>query len=212
MPFRRAVKILAAVGGAVLGCSGPPPDKVAAPQVQTAPADLPQSTDSSVLELHLEAPDTVAAGESIRMHLYVTNRGSRPIVLSTTAPIAEFDLVVTQSNGKPVWNYLGEYGVAQGGQFLTLAPGDSLDLTQRAWPWGQREHLPIAERKVVRRPDGGTELVRGRRVGPGIYYAYGVFKFWLGDTLPRPPVPPPHVLRTPPQPLVIVPETARSGR
>ena len=189
----RARVALALLGAAIAGCSAPP--AAGSGGANRLPADT--STPAAVLEpasaadlgLTLHAPDTAVLGGPVPLRLQLTNGGDGPATLEMAAPVPMIDLIVTDADGKLVWNFLTGRGIAEGARTRTLAPGESLDLTERvASAWDQR--VNAAHRgEYASSPDR-------RRVAPGTYHVAGKVSFRLGGTE--------HVLLSQPRRLVLV--------
>ena len=199
---------LVVLGAAIAGCSAPPAGGngganrlPADTSVPAAGANRPSAGTSmpaaavlkpasvADLSLTLHAPDTAVIGTPVPLRLRLTNGGDGPATLELAAPIPMIDLIVTDAEGKLVWNFLTGRGIAEGARTRTLAPGESLDLTERvASAWDQRRN-PTAPRVHASSPDR-------RRVAPGAYQVAGELSFRLGGAE--------HVVRSRPRRLVLV--------
>jgi hypothetical protein len=104
------------------------------------------------LRFTLVAPDSVRPGESVAIALRLTNSSDRAVDLYLTGRSITFDIVVARPDGQIVWRRLQHVPTQQILQVKTLAPGETLELTDR---WHQRT-------------DSGTPVV------PGDYTVTGV--------------------------------------
>jgi hypothetical protein len=103
------------------------------------------------IDVSMEVPATVAAGENISMKLTVTNTTAAPIDLYLGGRDITFDIVVTDSSGSQVWQRLEDEVVQSILQLRTLAAGEKIEMSDE---WNQRTR-------------------RGRPVGPGVYTVQG---------------------------------------
>ena len=104
------------------------------------------------LRFTLVAPDSVRPGEAVAIALRLTNSSDRAVELYLTGRSITFDIVVARPDGQIVWRRLQHVPTQQILQVRTLAPGETLELTDR---WQQRT-------------DSGTPVV------PGDYTVTGV--------------------------------------
>lgn len=105
----------------ILGCdpSSNEPDTDPPAQAVLAAAPAP-------LELRLEAPRQVRAGQPVPLRLTLTNRGDRPVEVELTGQPIAFDLAVVASDGTEVWRRLVGVPIEAILQPRTLAPGQEI--------------------------------------------------------------------------------------
>jgi hypothetical protein len=101
----------------------------------THPPSGPASGMSDSLAFTIHVPDSVRAGEPVPIVLRVTNRTDAPVDLHLLGRTIAFDVVVTREDGTPVWRRLEGQAVQSILQLRTLAPGETLELSDR---WDQR--------------------------------------------------------------------------
>lgn len=115
---------------ALLACgpsgNGPDTDPPAQALLAAAPAPL---------ELRLEAPAQVRAGQPVPLRLVLTNRGDRPVEVELTGQPIAFDFAVVASDGTEVWRRLVGVPIEAILQPRTLAPGQEIAFTDS---WDQR--------------------------------------------------------------------------
>jgi len=104
------------------------------------------------MTLELVLPDSVHAGEPVPITLRVTNTGRKPAVLYTHGRPTAFDIVVSRSDGSPVWHRLNHAVVTSVLQVRKLRPGGTLEFCD-SWDQLDDQH---------------------RAVGPGEYRVIGV--------------------------------------
>lgn len=116
-----------------------------------SPAAREQTVDDS-LRFTIIAPETVRAGTPVRITLHVTNTTSHAVEAHFLGRDITFDIVVTRRDGSVVWQRLA-HAVVQGIlQVKTLAPNDTLKLSD---VWRQEDDA-------------------GKPVPPGNYTLWGV--------------------------------------
>jgi len=101
------------------------------PQPSGSPAPAPGDS----LELSIAVPERVQPGEAVPIMVRVRNRTDRPVDLHLVGRTIAFDIVVTAEDGTPVWRRLEGQAVQSILQLRTLAPGETLELSDR---WDQR--------------------------------------------------------------------------
>ena len=75
-------------------------------------------------------------GDSVRMHLHVTNRGSTP--LAFTFPTSQrYDFAVRDASGETIWRWSDGMAFMQAISRATLAPGETWEF-EAAWAPGNR--------------------------------------------------------------------------
>ncbi len=139
-------------------------------QQPSGPASVAES-DSLAFSIHV--PESVRAGEPVPIALRIRNRTDGPVELHLLGRTIAFDIVVTSEDGTPVWRRLEGQAVQSILQLRTLAPGETLEFSDR---WDQRRR-------------------GGAAVPPGPYRVHGEL-----------PTDEPEPLRTPPVPLLILPD------
>ena len=144
--FRSIVLAAIFVGAACGGSDSRMPDSTDVLAEEQSVNDPVAGIDVSV-----EVPATVAAGESIPMTLTVTNTTAAPIDLYLGGRDITFDIVVTDSKGSKVWQRLEDEVVQSILQLRTLAAGEKIEMSDE---WNQRTR-------------------QGRPVGPGVYTVQG---------------------------------------
>jgi len=117
----------------------------------TRPPTGPVSATSDSLAFTIHVPDSVHAGEPVPIVLRLTNRTDAPIDLHLLGRTIAFDIVVTREDGTPVWRRLEGQAVQSILQLRTLAPSETLELSDR---WDQR-------------------MRGGAAVPPGLYHVHG---------------------------------------
>ncbi|HEY8470515.1 MAG TPA: BsuPI-related putative proteinase inhibitor [Longimicrobiales bacterium] len=131
----------------------------------TQPPTGPAAATSDSLAFTIHVPDSVRAGEPVPIALRVTNRTSAPIDLHLLGRTIAFDIVVTREDGTPVWRRLEGQAVQSILQLRTLAPGETLELSDR---WDQRGR-------------------GGAAVPPGLYRVHGELPTDEPEPLRTPP-------------------------
>lgn len=101
-------------------------------QPPSGPASAATS-DSLAFSIHV--PASVRTGEPVPIALRVRNRTDGPVQLHLLGRTIAFDIVVTREDGTPVWRRLEGQAVQSILQLRTLAPGETLELSDR---WDQR--------------------------------------------------------------------------
>ena len=98
------------------------------------------SADSPKVEL--QVPGEVRAGAPVAMTLRVTNTSDRPLDLYLRGRPVAFDLIVRRADGSVAWRRLAGAMIAMVLQVRTLAPGETLELSDE---WDQRssEEKPV---------------------------------------------------------------------
>jgi hypothetical protein len=91
------------------------------------------SADSPKVEL--QVPGEVRAGAPVAMTLRVTNTSDRPLDLYLRGRPVAFDLIVRRADGSVAWRRLAGAMIAMVLQVRTLAPGETLELSDE---WDQR--------------------------------------------------------------------------
>ena len=91
------------------------------------------SADSPKVEL--QVPGEVRAGAPVAMTLRVTNTSDRPLDLYLRGRPVAFDLIVRRADGSVAWRRLAGAMIAMVLQVRTLAPGETLKLSDE---WDQR--------------------------------------------------------------------------
>lgn len=130
------------------------------------------SSLDDILEVGVEAPNTVKVGGDVYLGLFVRNISDEGIGINFKE--TSFDLIVTDSDGNEVWRWWANepsrgYDIHRG-----LGPGDEADLADVARFAPQRLIL------------GGNKAVweqidnKGKRVPPGTYFVKGQFTGSLG--------------------------------
>jgi hypothetical protein len=106
------------------------------------------------LELGLEMPARVRAGQPVPLKTMLRNVGKEPLELSLggAEDPAVFDFVATRKDGPEVWRRLYGAQLSLNGRFLVLAPGQTVIFGHT---WDQRDN-------------------KGRWVPPGTYHLRGV--------------------------------------
>ena len=127
-----------ALCGAALLAAGPPP------------VTYEQSPDT--LRFSIVVPDSARPGESVPIALRLTNPGVRPMDLYLTGRSINFDIIIARPDGEVVWHRLQHVAAQQILQVKHLAPGETLELTDR---WHQRT-------------DAGAPLTPGDYVVTGV--------------------------------------------
>lgn len=134
----------------------------------TQPPSGPVSTATSdSLAFSVHVPDSVRAGEPVPITLRIRNRTGDPVQLHLLGRTIAFDIVVTREDGTPVWRRLEGQSVQSILQLRTLAPGETLELSDR---WDQRGR-------------------GGAAVPPGLYHVHGELPTDEPEPLRTPPAP-----------------------
>lgn len=105
-----------------------------------------------LMQLEIALPATARAGESVPMTLWLKNTDRRPVNVYLQGRPAAFDIIVSRSDGIPVWRRLEGAVIPAILQVRTLAPGEVLEFRDT---WAQRSNL-------------------GKSIGPGEYLVTGV--------------------------------------
>jgi hypothetical protein len=79
------------------------------------------------MRVELVAPETIRAGEPVRLVLRVSNTGKRPITLYLQGRPTAFDLVVQGGGGRIVWRRLLGATVSTILGIRTLEPGKTIE-------------------------------------------------------------------------------------
>lgn len=120
-----------------------------------ARAGVPFAREGAVVTL--DVPATVAAGATVPIRLRVRNTTSAPLDLYLRGREITFEITIVDSSGDAVWRRLDGKIVPAILQIRTLAPGETLELSDR---WDQKS---ADGSQVV----PGRYLVRGEVVTDG---------------------------------------------
>jgi hypothetical protein len=83
--------------------------------------------------LELILPDTVRVGRAVPIILRLTNTSRRPATLYSQGRPTAFDIVITRSDGTPVWRRLEQATISAVLQVRELTPGQSIEFDDN-WP------------------------------------------------------------------------------
>lgn len=131
------------------------------------PGGSPAAAAGDSLELSIEAPKRVQAGEAVPITVRARNRTNRPLELHLVGRTIAFDIVVTAPDGTVVWRRLEGEAVQFILHLRRLGPRQTLEL---AASWDQR----------------GRD---GSPVPPGLYNVQGIIPTDQLEPLRTPVVP-----------------------
>jgi hypothetical protein len=77
--------------------------------------------------LELILPDTVRVGRAVPIIVRLTNSSRRPATLYSQGRPTAFDIVITRSDGTPVWRRLEHATISAVLQVRELTPGQSIE-------------------------------------------------------------------------------------
>ena len=97
---------------------------------------VPAAPQSPPLEFVVSAPATAAAGATVPITLRLRNGSDRPVEAHFLGRTITYDIIVRRSDGTIVWSRLGNAAVPSILQIRTLAPGETMELTD-TWRAGQ---------------------------------------------------------------------------
>jgi hypothetical protein len=103
------------------------------------------------LTLEIDVPPEVPAGEPVPITLRAKNLGTQPLDLYLRGREIAFDLSVASAGGEVLWRRLEGTTVPAILQVLTLAPGESLELSD-VWDQHTGKGMPAGS---------GTYIVQG---------------------------------------------------
>jgi intracellular proteinase inhibitor BsuPI len=89
----------------------------------------------SALRVELVAPAAVRAGEPVPVTIRITNPSDKPVDAYFVGREIAFDIVVRKADSSVVWRRLTGQAVQTVLQVRTLAPGQTLELSDT---WGQQ--------------------------------------------------------------------------
>jgi len=104
------------------------------------------------LRFEIILPDTVRLGEPVPITLRLTNPSQKSATVYLAGRPPAFDIVVTRTDGTPVWRRLKAAVISAILQVRVLAPGEALKFSET---WRQQDD-------------------RGRAVQPGEYRVTGI--------------------------------------
>jgi hypothetical protein len=125
----------------------------------------PDSAQTGVLRLELEAPSEVGVGEPVQMTLRATNTGVQLLDLYLRGREIAFDLSVVREDGEVVWRRLKGRTVPAILQVRTLSPGESLELSD-VWDQQMSPGIPAGPGLYV--IEGTLPMESGRPKTPAV--------------------------------------------
>lgn len=121
------------------------------------------------LQLRLELPPRVRAGEPVPLRLVLQNRGFQTEEVDLSGESVAYDIVVFSLEGVEVWSRLELVLMPQILQTRTLSPGESLVFTD-AWLQRNRDGRPVPP---------GTYMVQGVLPVAGVPGGWGTDLYML---------------------------------
>jgi hypothetical protein len=104
------------------------------------------------LRFEIVLPDSIRQGEPVPITLLLTNPGPKPATVYLGGRPTAFDIVITRTDGTPVWRRLNGAVINAILQVRILAPGETLEFSDT---WRQQDE-------------------RGRQIKAGEYRVTGV--------------------------------------
>ena len=130
-----ALKLAAGLILLETGCKEASPTRRSPPE-SSAQAKV-ATVDAAAVALHLHAPSSVKAGETVPLLLIAQNGSRQAVYLGTGDSTTTFDIRVADRSGKLVWRRMHDRESLASLHEHTLAPGEDLRFSDS---WDQRSN------------------------------------------------------------------------